>query len=93
MIRSGRKVSRQVGEHIMTADAESRHAVMERIEAGRFELSQTIRNDPAAVRERALEPAAQLQVDAVQQQMMGRKLIASEASPSRLTPAAAYTPR
>src|SRR5439155_412592 len=58
----------------MTADAESRHAVMERIEAGRLELPQTIRNDTAAGRERALEPAAQLHVSAVQQQMMAAEI-------------------
>ena len=74
VISSGRKVPRQVREHIMTADAESRYAVMERVEARRLELLQAIRNDATTGRERALEPPAQVQIDTVEQQMTAAEI-------------------
>ena len=58
----------------MTADAESRYAVMERVEAGRLELPQAIRNDTTTGRERAFEPAAQVHVDTMQQQMTAAEI-------------------
>ena len=73
-IRTARKVPRLVGEHIVTGDAESRYAVMERVEAGRLELPQAMRNDATTEPEGAFEPAAQAQIDTVQQQMTAAEI-------------------
>ena len=47
---------------------------MERIEARRLELLQSIRNDATTGRERALEPPTQVQIDTVEQQMTAAEI-------------------
>ncbi len=68
MAAAGREIARPVRHHVMAHDAEAAHLVPQTIEAGRFELTQSIRDDAAPRLKRAGE-SAEVQMEAVGQQM------------------------
>src|SRR6185436_11362896 len=62
VVGPGAEVPRRAGDDVMTANAEAPHAVVQAIEARRFELPQPGRDDAATGLERTCETAAQVQV-------------------------------